>query len=141
MRRALEDSLNVPTVRAAQQIGLERVMAAARACGVNPPMRPVPSLALGTAEVRLIDVANAYAALGRMGTFKSLRVERDEPLGEGRRVYPEGAAYLALRSLGAPGPGKPGAPARKTGCAAISRFAAETVAIESNFHRSRPFCQ
>lgn len=66
-RRALEDSLNVPTVRAAEQIGLDAVIATARRCGIRSELPRLPSLALGTAEVTPLELATAYGAFAQRG--------------------------------------------------------------------------
>jgi penicillin-binding protein 1B len=62
-RQALEESLNVPTVRAAQRVGLDAVVSTARRLGIESPLAEVPSLALGTAEVTALELAAAF------GTF------------------------------------------------------------------------
>ncbi len=47
VRQAIEQSLNVPTVRLALDVGLERVISWGRELGIESPMAKVPSLALG----------------------------------------------------------------------------------------------
>jgi len=75
-REALRDSLNVPTVRAALQVGLPRVVRVARRLGIESPLAQVPSLALGAAEVSPLELATAYTALARGGSRAPLRVVR-----------------------------------------------------------------
>jgi penicillin-binding protein 1B len=67
VRRALEESLNVPTVRAALHIGLDKVIVTARACGIDSPLPELPSLALGAAEVTPLELATAYGAFSQRG--------------------------------------------------------------------------
>jgi penicillin-binding protein 1B len=67
VRAALEQSLNVPTVRAALRVGIDRVVATARAAGIASPLKPLPSLALGTSEVTPLELASGYATLARLG--------------------------------------------------------------------------
>jgi penicillin-binding protein 1B len=67
VRRALEESLNVPAVRVAQEIGVERVADTALALGIERPLAPVPSLALGTSEVTLLEITTAFATLANLG--------------------------------------------------------------------------
>lgn len=83
VRRTLEQSLNVPTVRAARQIGLERVIDVARRSGIGSPLASVPSLALGTAEVTPLELAAAYASLARMGEHVPPWIIREVTDGEG----------------------------------------------------------
>jgi penicillin-binding protein 1B len=66
-RRALEASLNVPTVRAAQHVGLRSVAAAAGRCGISTELKPLPSLALGAQEVSPLDLATAYGTIAQLG--------------------------------------------------------------------------
>ena len=64
---ALEQSLNVPTVRAALEIGLPEVAAMAKAAGIQSALRPFPSLALGAQEVTPLEIASAYATIANGG--------------------------------------------------------------------------
>jgi penicillin-binding protein 1B len=86
-RYALEHSLNVPTVRAAEAVGLQRVSLAARRCGLNERFAPLPSLALGAQEVTPLDLAAAY------GTFATLGL-RAEPRIVARLESREGDALV-----------------------------------------------
>lgn len=67
VRTALEASLNIPAVRVAQDVGLEEVVQMAQALGIVRPMAAVPSLALGTSEVTLLEITAAYATLANGG--------------------------------------------------------------------------
>ena len=67
VRQAIENSLNVPTVRAAQSVGVEQVVETARRCGIGSPMAPLPSLALGTAEVSPLELSTAYGTFANGG--------------------------------------------------------------------------
>ncbi len=67
VRRTLEESLNVPAVRAAVHVGLHNVIASAKRCGIQTPLKPVPSLALGSSEVTPLELATGYATLANGG--------------------------------------------------------------------------
>jgi penicillin-binding protein 1B len=67
VRHALEQSLNVPTARVGYEVGLDRVAEAAHALGVQSALEEVPSLALGTSEVTLLEITGAYAGLAAGG--------------------------------------------------------------------------
>jgi penicillin-binding protein 1B len=67
VRRALEESLNVPAVRVTMDVGPRRVADVARATGIERPLTPVPSLALGTSEVTLLDITSAFGTLANGG--------------------------------------------------------------------------
>lgn len=67
LREALERSLNAATVRLSQEIGIEKIMATARAAGITSPMKELPSLALGASEVSPLEIGMAYATLANQG--------------------------------------------------------------------------
>ncbi len=67
IRRALEDSLNVPAALVAQEVGMRQVVRVAHAMGVESRLAAVPSLALGTSEVTLLEMTSAFATLANGG--------------------------------------------------------------------------
>ena len=83
VRRALEDSLNLPAVRIAQDVGLARVAEVAGRLGITSRLAPVPSLALGTSEVTLLDITTAFAALANLGLHAPATTLGPEPQGPG----------------------------------------------------------
>lgn len=70
VRRALSMSLNIPSVEVMQKYGIERSIAGARELGITT-LRDNSnyglSLALGSAEARLDEMTNAYAAFANQG--------------------------------------------------------------------------
>ncbi len=66
-RRAVELSINIPTVRAALAADLTTVLAASRAAGITSKMQPYPSVALGAFEISPMEIASAYAVLANGG--------------------------------------------------------------------------
>jgi penicillin-binding protein 1A len=69
LAEAFAKSINTAAARLAQQVGLNQVIAAARDLGVSAALAAVPSLALGAAEMNLLELTAAYAAVkaGRRG--------------------------------------------------------------------------
>jgi penicillin-binding protein 1B len=67
VRRAVELSINIPTVRAALAADLTTVLAASRAAGISSRMQPYPSVALGAFEISPMEIASAYAVLANGG--------------------------------------------------------------------------
>jgi penicillin-binding protein 1B len=67
VRETLEQSITVPTVRAALEIGLERIVEVARRCGIDSALEAVPALALGSEEVTPLELSVAYATLANGG--------------------------------------------------------------------------
>src|SRR5205085_5566358 len=67
VRTALENSLNVPTIKIAERIGYDRVAAMARRLGLNAKIKGYPSVALGAFEVTPIEMAGAYTTFANEG--------------------------------------------------------------------------
>jgi penicillin-binding protein 1A len=67
LRRALEKSRNVPTVRLMEQLGPKQVVAYARRFGFQAAFPPYLSLALGAGEATLVEVTNAYSVFPNQG--------------------------------------------------------------------------
>ncbi|MGB6876691.1 MAG: PBP1A family penicillin-binding protein [Candidatus Acidiferrales bacterium] len=60
LRRALADSRNVPAVRLLDQIGIENVIDNARRFGITSPLPPYLPLALGAADLTLLEHTSAF---------------------------------------------------------------------------------
>jgi penicillin-binding protein 1A len=93
LRRAIEQSRNVPAVRTMEQIGPRNVVDYARRFGFQQPMQPYLSLALGAGEASLQEVVSAYSVFPnqgvRMQPYQVLRIlDRDGNLLEENRPYP-----------------------------------------------------
>ena len=67
LRRALEQSVNVPAVKLLDLVGVERVVDFARRSGLTSALPPYPSLALGAADLIPMELASAYAAIANQG--------------------------------------------------------------------------
>jgi penicillin-binding protein 1C len=98
VRTALASSLNVPAVRMLTLTGLEpfrdRLVDFGYATLDQPGEHYGHSLALGSADVTLLDQANAYRALATGGSWSPVRLRPDDPAGPGRRVLSEAVAYI-----------------------------------------------
>lgn len=68
LREALENSINIPTAKLAREIGIKPIATLAKRMGIKTKLSLVPSLALGSSEVTMIDIATAYAVLANGGT-------------------------------------------------------------------------
>jgi len=109
VREAMEQSLNVPFARIGLAIGAERIVATAQRLGIVSPLRAVPSLALGSSEVTLLELVRAYGVLAAGGHLADTRTMLGQarygrPLGEpptGRvtRVVDPASAYLVTSAL------------------------------------------
>ncbi|OAN57533.1 transglycosylase domain-containing protein [Sphingobium sp. TCM1] len=63
LRQAFAASSNVAAVRLTQKVGVDTVIKVARDLGVTAPLTEDLSLALGTSEIPLIELAEAYASV------------------------------------------------------------------------------
>lgn len=74
LREALERSLNVPFARLGLAVGAERIVRTARQLGIESPLRPYPSIALGAFEVTPLELTRAYGVLAAGGQRAAPRV-------------------------------------------------------------------
>jgi membrane carboxypeptidase/penicillin-binding protein len=104
--------LNAATVRLSQEIGIDNIILTARSVGIVSPLRPLPSLALGSAEVSPLEMGTAYSVLANQGVRHDplfvegildpsglrLDLEDDEDRSSHRAASPE-AAFLVTHLL------------------------------------------
>jgi penicillin-binding protein 1A len=64
---ALAHSVNTITVNLAQEVGVKKVVDAAKRVGITSPLEPNASLPLGTSEVTPLELTAAYAAFANGG--------------------------------------------------------------------------
>jgi len=105
-REGAARSSNSVAVALAEHAGRDKVIRAARRLGVTATLRPDPSLALGSHEVTLLELAGAYAAIANQGLgawpygIVDIRdgtgrvLYRRSGGGPGRMVSPENVAML-----------------------------------------------
>ena len=67
LRQALTVSSNRAAARVMQLVGITTTQTYARRLGISSPLPAVPSLALGTGEVTLLDLTSAYGAFANSG--------------------------------------------------------------------------
>ena len=99
VRTAFAYSKNTVAAKLGEQVGFGLVAGMARRFGITTPVNTMPSMVLGTSDVRLIDMTRAFAAVSAKGNSI-------EPYGiakvtttEGRVLYtrqkPQGATLVA----------------------------------------------
>lgn len=105
VRNALIMNLNIPAVKALDLLGVETFVQTLSELGfsnLGTSDDYGPSLALGTAEARLLDLTNAYRSFANSGTWSPLRFAPDIPSEHAaRRVYSPEAAYIVSDILSA----------------------------------------
>ena len=67
LRRALAGSRNVPAVKVAEKVGISNIVNMARRFGISTPLPPYLPLALGAADMRLIEHASAFTVFPNEG--------------------------------------------------------------------------
>lgn len=79
VRAGLAESKNTITSRLMMEVGPDAVADMARRMGVKSDLNRVPSLALGTSEVKLLELTAAYSTIANQGIYhEPLIVERIE---------------------------------------------------------------
>jgi penicillin-binding protein 1A len=110
LREALANSVNVAAVRVLQDVGPANVVPWAQALGIESPLKPDLSMALGSYEVHPIELAAAYATFAAGGVYEqpSLVTRIVGPDGKEvplppppptRRVLDDAEAYLVTSML------------------------------------------
>ncbi|MES2353615.1 MAG: penicillin-binding protein 1C [Pseudomonadota bacterium] len=98
MRTALASSLNVPAVRTLLLAGMESFYARLKALGYESLTESADfygySLALGSAEVSLLQQVNAYRALANAGQWTPPRIRMDARREDSRRIMDPAAAFI-----------------------------------------------
>lgn len=64
---ALSHSVNTVSVKVLEQVGIEPTVRLARNMGIEAPLPEVPSIALGTADISLMEMVTAYAVFANGG--------------------------------------------------------------------------
>lgn len=113
VRSALQNSLNIPAVKALYIAGLDNTIATAHAMGIttlNDPSQYGLSIVLGAGEVKLMDMTNAYGVFANQGVKQDptwmMRIEdnKGKVIDEykdksGKRVLDTQVAYLISNIL------------------------------------------
>lgn len=87
LKSAFARSINSIAVRLGQEMGIKRIIDTAEKMGIKSPLQDEPSLALGSCDVNLLEMANAYSTIADDGkhhepVLVTHIVDRD-----GRQVY------------------------------------------------------
>ena len=97
-RTALASSLNVPAVRTIDMVGVERFSGHLRALGFEGVVEQGDyygaALALGSADVRLWDLVNAYRTLANGGRYSAMRLGASSAPKPSRQIYSPATAFL-----------------------------------------------
>jgi penicillin-binding protein 1C len=99
VRSALASSLNIPAVKAVEMVGIGNFLQTLNQLGLNNLEREDfygPSIALGSADVRLIELVNAYRTLANKGQWSPIRWTANQHNNPelNHRVFTEEASFL-----------------------------------------------
>jgi membrane peptidoglycan carboxypeptidase len=67
--QAVAKSENGVALRVAKAVGLEKIIALAKAMGIQSPLEPVPGLVLGEKEVTVLELTGAFGVLANGGKY------------------------------------------------------------------------
>lgn len=98
LQQAIEESINVVTVKVQERVGLNRTIQVARRLGIASPLDVNLSLALGTSDLTLLELTSAYGALANQGVWMQPTAIRYVTDAQGRLLeehVPEGREALA----------------------------------------------
>jgi penicillin-binding protein 1A len=108
LQQALEESINVPTIRLLEQLGVKAVIDTARRAGIRSPLPQDLTLALGSGDVTLLELTAAYGTFANQGVRMEPLMVRyvtdaqgrlvEENIPEGRQVV-EPAIAAALTQM------------------------------------------
>lgn len=109
LKSAFAKSINSVAVRLGQEMGIKRIIETAKAMGIVSPLDDTPSLALGSSDVNLQELCNAYCTVADNGQHHAPvlvtrildkdgnEVFRDNS--EGEQVIPYKSAFLMQQLL------------------------------------------
>jgi penicillin-binding protein 1C len=98
VRKALAGNLNVPAIKILELIGADSFLQKLKALGFSPAESAAfygPSLVLGSNEVTLLELANAYRSFANEGHWSQVRISPDLISEKApRKAFSKGAVYL-----------------------------------------------
>lgn len=98
LRQALGNSLNIPALKVIGFVGVSEYLDFLKRLGFSHLDKDAQyyreGLALGNAEVTLLELTRAYLMLANAGVLKDVRVAEAQPETQGVRVLPESVATL-----------------------------------------------
>jgi penicillin-binding protein 1A len=109
LQQAVEDSINVVTIKLQERLGIHRTIQVARRFGITSPLTADLSLALGTSDLSLLELTSAYGVLANRGLWlppTTIRYVTDaqgglleEHVPEGKEAVSPELAYVITHML------------------------------------------
>ncbi len=72
LRQAITKSLNIATIKLAEQVGYGKIAEFAQRLGLNELIEPYPSMAIGSFEITPLEMVRAYTAFANEGRLSEL---------------------------------------------------------------------
>ena len=79
LKSALANSVNTAAARVTKHFGPEKIMETAQEMGIRSPLEPVRSIALGTNDVNLLEMAAAYSTIASGGIYHGPSMGEEHP--------------------------------------------------------------
>ena len=124
LKSAFAKSINSIAVRLGQEMGIKRIISTAEAMGIESPLEDEPSLALGSCDVTLLEMTNAYCTAANNGmhhapVLVTRIVDKDghevyNDMSQAEQVIPYKSAFLVQQLLQA-GVREPGGTSQSLG--------------------------
>jgi penicillin-binding protein 1B len=87
LQDAIAHSLNVATVKVAEETGYDQIVDLARRAGMNVDIHPTPAVALGAYEVTPLEIAGAYTIFANHGIYSKPYFVSDIATDHGAVMY------------------------------------------------------
>ena len=87
LKSAFARSINSVAVRLGQEMGISRIAETAHKMGIESPLDETPSLTLGSSDVNLLELANAYSTIANDGKYVKRQLVTRIVDRNGREVY------------------------------------------------------
>jgi penicillin-binding protein 1A len=109
LQQAVEESVNVVTIKLQERVGVNRTIQVARRFGITSPLTVDLTLALGTSDLSLLELTSAYSAFSNQGVWMPPTAVRyvtdaqgrllEEHVPEGKEAVSPEVAYLITHML------------------------------------------
>lgn len=87
LKSAFARSINSVAVRLGQEMGITRIAETAHKMGIESPLDETPALALGSSDVNLLELANAYSTIANDGKYVKRQLVTRIVDHNGKEVY------------------------------------------------------
>jgi len=109
LEQAVEESVNVVTVKLQERVGINRTIEVARRLGIQSPLNDDLTIALGSSDLSLLELTSAYGTLANQGVLVTPTVIRyvtddqgkliEENIPQGKEVLAPEVAYVMTHML------------------------------------------